>query len=625
MGHQEDVAELTERIRRSAETGESVVTDLSTSERIIARVTDGIYREPWAAFRELVANAYDADATRVVVETGAPDFKQVVVRDDGNGMKPETIAYIMRSIGGSSKRTSAGVGLDTVDPARPDFSPGGRPLIGKIGIGLFAVAQLTQHFQIISKARGERTRTSATVLLRTHDEKTLRDLPPDEEYVAGNVTIKTEVVSDEEIDSHGTTVVLYSLRPETRRSLQSVMRWHAAKALGPDGKAVREPPIFHIGVPARTLGRDEPQTPPNLPWATADPEELRFEKLFQAAERGSDRDGKPADLEHFDEYLKLIWQLSLSLPLRYIREHPFDKTGEQSISFLSVSNDQPQAFPIDIGENTTLRQHFGLVAGTLDPLSEFEVVIDGITLRRPIELPDRLRRQSRVKTPVMLVSKVDAAFSNDELERAGGNLSFEAYLYWNSQIVPKDTAGVLVRVRGASGTLFDQSFLRYQVSEQTRLRQITAEIFVNDGLDAAINIDRESFNYSHPHYLYIQRWLHRCLRLLVNRLKAIAAADLEAERSSRLQRAAQNLIEEALLIWEQRCGADSDPPVADLTGTFLPPDVAGVPLDWGFQSSVPKATAIAIILEAYGLLSRTEEHERGNLVRNLIKLAERNS
>ena len=178
-------------------------------------------------------------------------------------------------------------------------------------------------------------------------------------------------------------------------------------------------------------------------------------------------------------------------------------------------------------------------------------------------------------------------------------------------------------VRGASGTLFDQSFLKYQVSEQTRLRQITAEIFVNDGLDAAINIDRESFNFSHPHYLYIQRWLHRALRLLVNRLKAVAAADLQAERASRSTSTAQSLIAEAVRIWEQRHGEEGDPPINDLSGAALPDEVGGLPVDWGFQRSVPKAIAIAIVLEAYGLLSKIENSERGQLVRDLIRLAER--
>ena len=131
------------------------------------RDRDGIYREPWAAFRELIANAYDADATRVIIETGAPDFEQVIVRDNGSGMDPKTVAYILKSIGGSSKRTKGGEELHTVSPDDANSSPGGRPLIGKIGIGLFAVAQPTQHFQIITKSAGSDIRTSATVKLRT--------------------------------------------------------------------------------------------------------------------------------------------------------------------------------------------------------------------------------------------------------------------------------------------------------------------------------------------------------------------------------------------------------------------------------------------------------------------------
>ena len=59
-------------------------------------------------------------------------------------------------------------------------------------------------------------------------------------------------------------------------------------------------------------------------------------------------------------------------------------------------------------------------------------------------------------------------------------------------VVPKENNGVLVRINGVSGALFGDTFMKYQVSEQTRLRQITAEIFVSKGLDAALNIDRES-------------------------------------------------------------------------------------------------------------------------------------
>ena len=93
-------------------------------------------------------------------------------------------------------------------------------------------------------------------------------------------------------------------------------------------------------------------------------------------------------------------------------------------------------------------------------------------------------------------------------ELTGGPLEFEAYLMWAPKVAPTEHQGVLVRVHGSSGTLFDPTFLRYQVSEQTRLRQISCEIFVSEGLEAALNIDRESFNYAHPHVVYITNWLH---------------------------------------------------------------------------------------------------------------------
>ena len=231
-------------------------TELGTSQRVIARITDGIYREPWAAFRELIANAYDADASYVVVETAAPDFTQVTVRDDGGGMSPRTLAYTLKNIGGSSKRTAIGADLNTTQAGQYDRSPGGRLLIGKIGIGLFAVAQLTQHFQIITKASGDNVRTSATVKLRTHDETAM---PQDEnEYATGSVTIRSERVPENETDSHGTAVILYSLRPEVRRALQSARRWSAALVEPTEGEAVQEEPTYHIGCPRDVIEDGRP-------------------------------------------------------------------------------------------------------------------------------------------------------------------------------------------------------------------------------------------------------------------------------------------------------------------------------------------------------------------------------
>ncbi len=74
---------------------------LAVDDRVLARVTDGIYRQPSSAIRELISNAYDADATKVVVHTDAPRFNRIVIRDNGQGMSTEALAYLIKHIGGS--------------------------------------------------------------------------------------------------------------------------------------------------------------------------------------------------------------------------------------------------------------------------------------------------------------------------------------------------------------------------------------------------------------------------------------------------------------------------------------------------------------------------------------------
>lgn len=622
----EPTRELTEKVVESATTGKAVTTTLSTSQRIIGRVTDGIYREPWAAFRELIANAYDADARNVNIETSAPDFTQVVVRDDGLGMSPETVSYIVKNIGGSAKRTETGEALGVVQRGELDKSPAGRQLIGKIGIGLFAVAQLTQHFQIVTKRSGERLRTSATIRLLTHDENRYAESSTNREVKSGTVNLLSEAVPDSELDAHGTSIILYHLRPEIRKTLQSVRRWHAARIAGPDGETVEPEPEFHIGVPENTILKGDPGIKSHLPWEPEDSPEQKFEALFTSVGSTSAKGRRGITLEHFDEYLRLIWKLSLSLPLPYLEEDPFDYNSSSGPTYLSIPEKKGQADFVDLQENESLREHFGLESRKGIGDLPFRVVLDGVALSRPIKLPKTIRDpKSRITSPVMMAAKVRAPFKKDELERAGGPLRFEAYLYWNTDIVPKDNAGVLLRVREASGSLFDRSFINYQVSEQNRLQKITAEIFVTEGLDGAINIDRESFNYSHPHYIFIQRWLHRALRLFVNRLKAIAKEDLEREKSRKVHQRHAAIQERAINVWEKRLGEEADPPL-DFDKNIPTKSVGGAEIDWGHGEEKDldsnKANAIAVVLEAYGVLSNLSSRDRARLINDLLNLIE---
>src|ERR1700689_4166205 len=99
---------LASSIRKVIESGGHHDTFLETDERVLARVTDGIYRQPSSALRELIANAYDADAKVVSITTDAPRFSAIKVSDDGIGMDPDTFANLVEHIGGSAKRTKRG-------------------------------------------------------------------------------------------------------------------------------------------------------------------------------------------------------------------------------------------------------------------------------------------------------------------------------------------------------------------------------------------------------------------------------------------------------------------------------------------------------------------------------------
>src|ERR1019366_9586633 len=114
--------------------------DIVAAQKIIADISSGVYRSPAAAIKELVANAYDADATRVTISTDPPHLRSFTITEDGSGMTISDFLDVMAHIGGCRKRSHG------------DLSPlFHRKLIGRIGIGLLSVAQLGTRFYLSSK------------------------------------------------------------------------------------------------------------------------------------------------------------------------------------------------------------------------------------------------------------------------------------------------------------------------------------------------------------------------------------------------------------------------------------------------------------------------------------------
>jgi hypothetical protein len=648
--------QLSAYLRDEANIGKPVETRLRTDTRVIARVTDGIYRLPGSALRELIANSWDADAQNVSIETDAPRFSRITIRDDGLGMSHDTLSHVIHSIGGSAKRRHEGQSLGITAADNAERTPGGRPFIGKIGIGLFSVSQLTRRFTIVTKRKGESYRLIANVILRQHSEDPDADEGiDDDDYLSG----KVEIVRERAVDpaAHGTDIILDAIKPAARDTLRSADKWRAldeldrAREAGPvDGAAAAklEPPAYHAGWlgAAAQDANDVPKfaRSPHLPWQPEDKPSERMAKLVAGVAEQFTRHSRP-DLDNaLDYYLAMIWQLGLSVPVPYVESHPFDLTTEDRIRLFWLGNrEREQATEVQMETGETVRQAVERWSGGKQQLrdgvgadgSPMRVVIDQIELKRPVSFKYIAASVRGLDRSILMVGDYAPDLNPVPIDLRGGRLGFEAYLFWNGRIIPKENNGVLVRIRGASGANFDESFFKYQVSEQTRLRQITSELFVREGLDAALNIDRESFNFAHPHVRLTSSWLHRALRQLTNKHKDISSKALADRKGQDAVASRTRLGDFADQVWREEQG-DEAPPDVEIARDFARAQAARNDGIIAFPAAIlpqmstgqsgeairrrAQAEALLKVLAAFGILEDRSIAEQERLVRAIFSV-----
>jgi Histidine kinase-, DNA gyrase B-, and HSP90-like ATPase len=635
---------LAEQIRASEKSRLPAETMLATDEQVLARITDGIYRQPSSALRELISNAYDADATEVIILTDAPRFAQISIRDNGLGLSPEVLEHLVRHIGGSLKRSEAGQELGVTAGKDQNRSPGGRQLIGKLGIGLFSVAQFTRHFLIITKTGGDTYRTVADITLGSVGGQQ-RLLPLKDggtrKIETGHARIWRERATEQ--DSHGTEIKLLDLLPRTRAELASNDLWAKIDFEKEDDETEKtKPPTWHIGR-MKPKQSELLESQSRLPWDDTDQPEDRFRKLVGAV-RDAAIETEFVDLDvFFDRYLQTIWNLSLSAPLEYLEGHPFDLAPDDEFIFFELENRaRGQAKSLNLKKSQTARMAMHLKTPNGAPGKPFDVFVDGVKLFRPILYRNLPKTKTAVTTPLLFIGRDAQKFEKKHVELSGGPLVFEAYLFWSPRIIPKQHQGVVLRVGNASGALFDRTFMGYQVSEQTRTRQITAEIFVHVGLDGAINIDRESYNYAHPHYQYLVKWLHSALRQLANRHKEIGSGmrsqKLVAEgkkvrekveekvESALKSRGVEDVPDVVLLDASKQSEARklrSEGTIALRKDAVLPPSPANRSTSVeGERRKLAEKKAVAVIqlLHGWGLLEKLSFDEQEKLIRDILEI-----
>ena len=147
--------------------------EIKVSSKILGHISAGIYRSPAGALKELVSNAFDADATRVVITTNWPSFDIITCRDNGDGITQEKFEKIMTmEIGDSDKRV-------TTDGNDENLTNQGRQIIGWLGIGMLGVAQICHEFKVISHHRKSQMAFSASVRLTDFPREKTNDISPD--------------------------------------------------------------------------------------------------------------------------------------------------------------------------------------------------------------------------------------------------------------------------------------------------------------------------------------------------------------------------------------------------------------------------------------------------------------
>lgn len=166
---------------------------------------------------------------------------------------------------------------------------------------------------------------------------------------------------------------------------------------------------------------------------------------------------------------------------------------------------------------------------------DFHVHYDGTELRKPIVLLPR-----------------DESEGEDCFVRRfafdGKYVSARGYFYaQHGTIKPEELQGLLIRIRQAAVGGYNSSFLDFPASEGSLIqRWISAEIWADDRLEDAMNIDRRTLRVAHPAYVELQSAVHSKLRSTISEARKLLYEARNVERRKTRVAAAVSQIREVV-------------------------------------------------------------------------------
>ena len=175
--------------------------EMTMSLNVLNHLGIGLYSNVPAVLSEAIANAWDADASRVDINIDVPNGK-ITIQDDGHGMtvadanqKYLTVGYERREAGGAK-------------------SPGGRPVMGRKGIGKLSLFSIASTVEVHSVKDGER-----------HGFRMNIEDIRSKTSISGNGIYNPESIENQPTDlDQGTLIVLTDMKRRLHRTEQALRR-----------------------------------------------------------------------------------------------------------------------------------------------------------------------------------------------------------------------------------------------------------------------------------------------------------------------------------------------------------------------------------------------------------------
>lgn len=398
---------------------------LKPAVQLISHLSEGAYTSFPKAIREIVNNSFDARATEVKLNFN-DDFSELVIWDNGTGITPQGVDEQFLRISGSTRRQAGDIDKRTL-----------RPIIGRYGIGVLAIAPICEYAEIKTKAAGEEKGIVRIVPLAHlfKPELQLANLDPHYYYLRG-----ADFTDDP--DKQYTIIRLVNLREDIRKQL-SYKRKKAPKD-----------------------------------WT---------------------------DVSQLDGIETFKWHLGLLVPVQYKDDYPVPGFETQ------------------------------LIAQAKKDLARFnfKVIVNGEELLKPVCL--RRKPHDLIKwgydTPEIPKEECDVY----EIEsNQNDSVTFFGYIYSQTkQIFPVSLRGVLIRISHVGIQGYSRSFFGYTgPSLGGAAEAISGEIFVEEGLEEALTMDKDDFKVNHPAYLELTKRIQDKIHDVAIKARTRSSA-LKAKRTAK--------------------------------------------------------------------------------------------